>query len=32
MEYFLVEQERYDSCEPLQCAKEDADYIAQLKI
>jgi sugar phosphate isomerase/epimerase len=32
MEYFLVEQERYDSCEPLQCAKEDADYMAQLKI
>jgi len=32
MEYFLVEQERYDSCEPLDCAKEDADYLAAIRI
>lgn len=32
MEYFLVEQERYDSCEPLDCAKENADYLAAIRI
>ena len=32
MEYFLVEQERYDTCEPLDCAKEDADYLAAIRI
>jgi sugar phosphate isomerase/epimerase len=32
MEYFLVEQERYDSCEPLACAQEDADFMAAVRI
>lgn len=32
MAYFIVEQERYDECAPIDCAKADADYLKQIKI
>lgn len=32
MKYFIVEQERYDECSPLDCAKADADYLKGIKI
>lgn len=32
MEYFIVEQERYDNTTPLEAAKADAAYMGKLKI
>jgi sugar phosphate isomerase/epimerase len=32
LQYFIVEQERYDNTTPLQAAKEDAVYLKRLKI
>ncbi|MEQ8705853.1 MAG: sugar phosphate isomerase/epimerase [Phaeodactylibacter sp.] len=32
MKYFIVEQERYDECAPIDCAKADADYLKGIKI
>ena len=32
MQYFIVEQERYDQCEPLQCAEKDAAYMEAVEI
>jgi len=32
IEYFIVEQERYDEASPLECAKRDAAYLKTLNI
>ncbi len=32
MQYNIIEQERYDNTTPLKAAKDDADYLKQLKI
>jgi sugar phosphate isomerase/epimerase len=32
MAYYIVEQERYDECAPIDCAKADADYLKEIKI
>lgn len=32
MQYFIVEQEKYEGTTPLQAVKDDADYMKQLKL
>jgi sugar phosphate isomerase/epimerase len=32
MQYFVVEQERYDNCAPLKCVEADAAYMRKVKI
>ena len=32
LQYYIVEQERYDNTTPIQAAKEDAEYLKKLKI
>jgi sugar phosphate isomerase/epimerase len=32
MDYFIVEQERYDNTTPLEAAKADANYMKNLRV
>jgi hypothetical protein len=32
MQYYFVEQERYDGSTPVKCVEADAEYIKKIKI